>query len=221
MYREDLAHIHHLGFSEFARSAAPWVIELLRERNAKTIAELGCGTGILALALTQAGFAVHGFDVSPSMIAIARTTAPAARFDVASLHEAAIEPCDAVIAMGEVLNYAGFDAVRRRLHDLPAPLFVFDVAERGSYPAHDEHRSGGDDWSVIAIKDSDGTTLTRRILTFHADGRRDEEVHTLELFDRDELRSLLEQAGFRVTFRQSYGSRRLPKGHAVYIAVRS
>jgi SAM-dependent methyltransferase len=220
MYRDDLAWIHHAGFSEFAESAAPWVTELLRRRSAKKVAELGCGSGVLARELSQAGFDVHGFDISPSMIAFARETAPLARFEVASFAEAAIEPSDAVIAMGEVLNYAGLAALRTRLSSLPAPLLLFDVAERGSYPAYDEHRSGGDDWSVIAIKESDGTTLTRRVLTFRADGRRDEELHTLELFDRAELLSELRAAGFRVATRRSYGSRRLPRGHAVYIATR-
>ena len=42
---------------------------------------------------------------------------------------------------------------------------------------------------MIAIKDSDGEQLTRRVLTFRQfDGvtRRDEEVHTLELYDRED-----------------------------------
>ena len=220
MYRDDLARIHHLGFSEFAESAAPWILELLRKHDAKKVVELGCGSGILARALTRAGFDVHGYDVSPAMIALARETAPEATFDVASLDTAKMPPCDAVIAMGEVLNYAGLDALRQRLADFPARLFLFDAAERGAYPEHDEHRSGGDEWSVIAIKESDGSTLTRRVLTFLADGSRDEEVHTLELFDRAALISLLRSHGFRTTLRRSYGSRRLPRGHAVYVAVR-
>jgi len=220
MYRDDLAWIHHTGFSEFAESAAPGVIALLRKHAVRMVVEMGCGSGVLARELTGAGFEVHGFDASPSMIAIARETAPRARFDVARFDEAEIPPCDAIVAMGEVLNYGNFDAVRRLVAKAPARLLLFDVAERGSYPPYDERRVGGDDWSVIAIKESDGTHLTRRVLLFRADGRRDEEVHHLELYDRAALTAILRDHGFRVTIRRSYGTRRLPKGHAVYVATR-
>ena len=220
MYRDDLAYIHHAGFSEFAESAAPWVIATLRRHDVQSVVELGCGTGVLARALTHAGFAVHGFDLSPSMIALARETAPAACFDVGAF-DRQLPNCDAVVAMGEVLNYGTFDAVRTLIANAPARLLLFDVAERGAYPPYDEHRSGGDDWSVIAIKESDGTRLTRRVLTFRADGRRDEEVHALELYDRAALLELLRAHGFRATVRRSYGTRRLPKGHAVYLVIRA
>jgi 2-polyprenyl-3-methyl-5-hydroxy-6-metoxy-1,4-benzoquinol methylase len=218
MYGPDLAHIHHHGFSEFAEAAAPFVIAQLRKHEAKSVVEVGCGSGILARELTRAGFDVHGYDASPSMIAIARRTAPRARFDVARFRDVDAH-ADAVIAMGEVLNYGTFDDVRAFIASVQAKLLLFDVAERGAYPVHDEHRSGGDDWSVIAIKDSDGTHLTRRVLTFRADGRRDEEVHRLELYDRQELSALLRAHGFRVAVRRSYGARRLPKGHVLYVAV--
>ncbi len=216
MYRPDLAHIHHHGFSEFAESAAPFVIAQLRKHDAKSVVEVGCGSGILARALTNAGFDVHGYDASPSMIAIARKTAPRALFDVARFRDV-LAHADAVIAMGEVLNYGTLDDVRALLANVKTKLLLFDVAERRSYPPHDEHRSGGDDWSVIAIKESDGVHLTRRVLTFRDDGRRDEEVHRLELYDREELSALLRAHGFRVAVRRSYGARRLPKGHALYI----
>jgi SAM-dependent methyltransferase len=219
MYRDDLAWIHHQGFSEFAESAAPYVVALLRKHAVTSVVELGCGTGILARALTEAGMSVQGCDASPAMIAIARETAPEAAFSVAPFTQVHVR-CDAVVAMGEILNYGTLDDVRTLLTNVQARLFVFDIAERGAYPPHDERRSGGDDWSVIAIKESDGETLTRRVLTFRADGRRDEELHQLHLHDRSELRSLFREHGFRVQLRRSYGSRRLPPGHSVYVASR-
>lgn len=224
-YRRDLAWIHHAGFSEFAESAAPGLLEMLWSRGVAKglVVELGCGSGVLARELTRAGFDVHGFDPSPAMIALARETAPGATFDAGAAGEIEIPSCSAVIAMGEVLNYAGFDAVRRMIESArdATSLLIFDVAEAGAYPPHDERRVDGDDWSVIAIKESDGTRLTRRILTFRAvDGtmRRDEEMHELELYDRAALKALLRANGFSVTIRRSYRTRRLPKGHAVYVA---
>ena len=186
--------------------------------------DVGCGTGVLARELTLAGFDVLGFDASPAMIELARSTAPEARFEVASFETAELPSCDAIVAMGEVLSYGD---IRTFIPRAAAALrrdgvLLFDVAERHSYPAYDEQRLGGDDWSIIAIKESDGAKVTRRVLTFRNDGgetRRDEEVHELALYDRTELLALLRN-DFRVRVRRSYGRRRLPKGHTVYVCVR-
>ena len=221
-YGDDLAWIHHTGFSEFAVSAAPWLVKSLPRDG--LIVDVGCGSGVLARELTRAGFDVLGIDASPSMIELARRTAPNARFAVASFADFQIPPCSAVVAVGEVLNYEHRD-------DLPgffrraanAKMLVFDIAERGSYPPHDERRIGGDNWSVIAIKDSDGARLTRRVLTFrriNGTVRRSEEIHEMELYERDDVLQMLRDAGFAAHVRRSYGTWRLPKGHTVYIARR-
>jgi SAM-dependent methyltransferase len=226
LYGSDLAFVHHAGFSEFAESASIGVIETLWRHGIRggLIVDVGCGSGVLARELTHAGFDVLGFDASPSMIELARVTAPAAQFAIAPFAEASLPDSSAVVAIGEVLNYGTLEDVRRFVASVRAPLLLFDIAERDSYPPHDEHRTGGDDWTVIAIKDSDGSRLTRRVLTFREiDGevRRSEEVHELSLYDRAEMLALLRDAGFRVRVRRSYGSRRLPKGHAVYECVRA
>jgi SAM-dependent methyltransferase len=229
-YRRDLAWIHNTGFSEFAEAASAAVIDWLRAAGVDgLVIDAGCGSGIAARELSRAGFAVLGIDASPDMIALARTTAPAARFEVASFDRATLPSCSAIVAMGEVLNYGTLDGVRTFIRNAadasrPGGLLIFDIAERGAYPPHDERRIGGEDWSVIVLKDSDGTTLTRRVLTFReVDGvpRRDEEVHQLELYAREEMLAMLRERGFRVRVRRGYGKYRLPKGHAVYIAQRS
>jgi SAM-dependent methyltransferase len=217
-YRDDLAWIHHTGFSEFAESAAPW---LIRNLPRGLIVDVGCGSGVLARELTSAGFDVLGYDASPSMIALARETAPNARFEVGAFGDIDIPPCAAIIATGEVFNYGHRDQLASFVRRVRTKMMIFDIAERGSYPKHDERRTGGDDWSVIAIKDSDGERLTRRVLTFRRiDGeiRRSEEVHEMELYDRDDVKAMLRDAGFTVQTRRSYGTYRLPVGHNVYIA---
>jgi SAM-dependent methyltransferase len=229
MYRDDLAYIHDRGFTEFARNAAPGMIAILSRHGitSGTIVDAGCGSGVLARELTGAGFEVFGFDPSEAMIALARMNAPHARFEVESLETIALPPqCEAIVAVGEILNYGDAHSfIDKAAHAIRrGGLLLFDIAERGAYPPHDEVRTGGEDWSVIAIKDSDGVTLTRRVLTFRTvDGaiRRDEEVHALELYDRSELRARLQRAGFSVQIRRSYGTRRLPRGHAVYVGVRN
>ena len=228
LYDTDLAWIHHAGFSEFAESAAPGILAILAKRGVSngTIVDAGCGSGVLSHAFTKAGYDTIGFDASAAMIALARETAPGASFFVAGFADAALPSCDAIVAVGEVLNYATLAETKRFITNArtalrPGGMLLFDIAESGSYPLHDERRIGGDDWSVIVIKDSDGRHLTRRVLTFREVGgevRRSEEIHTLELYDRAEIVRLLRTAGFRVDVRRSYGTRRLPKGHAVYVS---
>jgi SAM-dependent methyltransferase len=85
-YEEDLAYIHHAGFTGFAEQAAVRILELLRERGIRSglVVELGCGSGVTARALTEAGYDVLGIDSSPAMVRLARRTAPLASFRVAT-----------------------------------------------------------------------------------------------------------------------------------------
>jgi SAM-dependent methyltransferase len=69
------------------------------------VVELGCGSGITARRLTDAGHDVLGIDQSAPLIALARERAPGARFTVGSFVTEPLPECDAVLAIGEVLNY--------------------------------------------------------------------------------------------------------------------
>ncbi|HEX7706391.1 MAG TPA: class I SAM-dependent methyltransferase [Thermoanaerobaculia bacterium] len=228
-YREELAWIHHSGFSEFSESAASGILELLQKAGIADglIVEMGCGSGILARELTAAGFEVAGFDASRAMIDLARRTAPLARFQIGAFGDVALPRCQGITAIGEVLNYGTLDDVRHFVAEAaralsPGGLLLFDAAEPDGYPPHEERRLGGDDWSVIVEKHREGKRLTRRIRTFRQrrdEIIRDEETHTLELYDRATLLTILREAGFRVRTRRSYGKRRLPRGHQVYVCI--
>ena len=218
-YDEDLAYIHHHGFREFIESAAPFVLETLWREDIRDglVIDVGCGSGILARELTRAGFSVLGIDASPSMIALARVTAPAARFTVASFEDAPLESCRAIVAIGEVLNHGDLRTfVTNAAHAIEAGgVLLFDAAETS---IDEERRIDGDDWSVILVKE--GTR--RRVITYRAHGdtmRRGEEAHTLQLHARADVLALL-RPHFTVQTRRSYGTRRLPPGHIVYVCTR-
>jgi 2-polyprenyl-3-methyl-5-hydroxy-6-metoxy-1,4-benzoquinol methylase len=229
-YREELAWIHHTGFSEFSESAAPGILEILWKAGIRDglIVEMGCGSGVLSRALTAAGFEVAGYDASRAMIDLARNTAPLARFQTGSFGHLALPRCHGITAIGEVLNYGTLENVSHFIAEAARALprggmLLFDAAEPEGYPPHDERRIGGEEWSVIVEKYREGNRLTRRIWTFRRVGNdviRDEETHTLELYDGTTLLTILREAGFRVRTRRSYGSRRLPPGHRVYVCVR-
>src|SRR5262245_43609273 len=59
VYRNDLAYIQHRGFSEFARSASPGLLNIFRRAGITTghVVDLGCGDGTWLRMLTQHGFA--------------------------------------------------------------------------------------------------------------------------------------------------------------------
>lgn len=236
-YREDLAHIHDAGFRDYALESAPGILEVLAGGGIREglVVDLGCGSGLWARELLDAGYRVLGVDISGAMIALARKSAPEAEFRVGSLFETDFPPCVAVTAVGEVLNYL-FDPANerdvlsrafRRVYEALAPggAFVFDIAEPGQAPPGEKVKdfTEGEDWVVIVEKEehAEPATLTRRIVTFRRVGehyRRDDEVHRLRLYRASEVAGDLRDAGFRVETMRAYGSYPLPENHAAFVA---
>ncbi|MBI1923237.1 class I SAM-dependent methyltransferase [Candidatus Poribacteria bacterium] len=50
----------------------PRIVQLLKDKGAKTVLDLGCGTGRHAVYFAQNGFSVSGLDNSPEGIEMAR-----------------------------------------------------------------------------------------------------------------------------------------------------
>jgi SAM-dependent methyltransferase len=192
------------------------------------VVELGCGSGIAASMLLDAGYEVFGVDQSEPLVRRARERAPGAEFVCGSLHDVALPSCVAVVAMGEILSYAGItDALLARVRDalVPGGLFVFDVATPGR--GSSRSWSSGDGWVVCAEALEEGDHLTRSIVSFRRvdDGswRRSDEVHRLTLYSPDVLVAALRDAGFEDArvLEDGYGPELdLPDGIAVLSATR-
>jgi SAM-dependent methyltransferase len=107
-YGPDQALIHDRAFGDLARRAAAYLRPLLDEAGLRhgTVVDLGCGSGILASILTDAGYDVLGVDVSQDMIELASANAPKASFRHGSLLDVELPAAVAVTAIGEALNYA-------------------------------------------------------------------------------------------------------------------
>ncbi len=235
-YRDDLAYVHDVGFGGFAADAAPWLLELLRSHALTdgVVVDLGCGSGIWARELSMAGYGVVGYDISEAMIAMAKKRVPRGEFHARPFLTARLRPCVAVTALGEVFNYL-FDRrnTLERLADFfsrihaalrPGGLFVFDVATPGREPTGQRQAfRQGSDWACMfeAREDSETRTLTRHVSTFRRVGtlyRRDDEVHRLRLYDRQEMTAALRDAGFRVQTVRDYGKAAFPPGYVGFIA---
>jgi SAM-dependent methyltransferase len=237
-YGPDLAHAHDRGFAELAEIAAERILALLRDRGLGPglVVELGCGSGRTARRLVEAGYDVVGFDSSAAMVALARRTAPAAHFETASFVDADLPACEAVIAVGEVLNYLfdptadGEKALARLFRRVraalrPGGLFVFDLAGPGRVPGPGPARAWreGGDWTVLTETEDDPRerTLTRRIATFRRTGdlyRRSDEVHRQRLYGSGQVLELLRGAGFRARVLKGYAGEPFAPGHRVYVA---
>ena len=226
-YDEDLAYTHDRGFGHVAEDAARYVLTLLPGHA--SVVELGCGSGITARRLTDAGHDVTGIDQSEALIALARERAPEARFTVGSFVTEPLPGCDAVLAIGEVLNYL-FDEgnTRAALPQLfaridaalrPGGLLLFDLAGPGVLRGDGRrHFSAGADWAVLVEYREQGDLLTRRITSFVERGagyRRSEEVHRQRLYRPAEILPLLRASGF--TARNTRGYSPGP-GRNVYLA---
>lgn len=240
-YKEDLAFIHDVGFSDYALKSAPNILKIFHEYKIQTglslVVDLGCGSGLWAEELSSANYQVFGIDISHAMIKIARQRVPDAEFLVGSLFQAEIPSCNAVTSIGECLNYL-FDVennhqtILKLFHRIysalkPGGVFIFDIAEPGQVTPGISHQAftEGEDWTVLVEKEEnrEQQTLIRRIISFRKVGeyfRRNEEIHRLRLYKATDIAEHLHQVGFQVQTTSNYGDYQLPKAHVAFIALK-
>jgi len=239
-YQEDLAYIQAVAFGDLAKGAMPAVIERLRATpiRVRRVVDVGCGAGISTRALVDAGFDTVAIEPSASLLAIARNTAPGARFKLGSVHEVALEPCEALLALGEPLTYHGPDMdADARLHAFceraaraltPGGLMIFDLIEAEGAPLDARGWSSGDDWAILyeAREDRAARRITRHIETFRSKAagttgyRRSREVHDACTFEIREVKRWLEGAGFSVETADRYGAYALAPRRRAFFATR-
>jgi SAM-dependent methyltransferase len=231
VYRNDLAYIQHHGFSDFARSASPGLLNIFRRAGITTghVVDLGCGDGTWLRMLTQNGFAATGIDQSSSLVHYARKHAPKALVKVRSVHQAAFDSCDAITALGEVLSYRSgrtrsveLSRIFQRAHSAlrPGGLFVFDLLVTGRRMEYEAWRTGPA-WAVLVRVREEPGRLVRQIVTFRKTGRsyrRDREEHVLSVSSTRVILAELRRVGFVARTSPAYGKFRLPPRRIAFIA---
>jgi SAM-dependent methyltransferase len=242
-YGPDQALLHHVDCGRLAGWAGGYLVGQLRRAGLRggTVVDLGCGSGILARVVSEAGYDVYGVDISPAMIELARTEAPAAEFHHGSVFDTPIPPAVAVTATGEVLNYAADRrAGHATLRDLaqrvaaslvPGGIFLFDLSTPGRNASEEVRRQWHDreDWTLYmeAREDRAEQVLDRHITIFRRSGpdsyRRTDERHVLRLFDPDQVVADLAEAGLDTEILDGYPSDRPTAptaGWSVFVARR-
>jgi ubiquinone/menaquinone biosynthesis C-methylase UbiE len=127
---DSLGKDYETAFAGFTaqREEAEWLANEL-PANARVL-DVGCGTGRpVTEVLAAAGHRVTGYDVSPTMIGIARTQIPGATFDVADLRilDQPASSWDAVVVCYSLLQLtrAEIDAALAKFADWLAPSGIF------------------------------------------------------------------------------------------------
>jgi SAM-dependent methyltransferase len=115
--------------------AANYLVSLTKRYNpkAKTVLELGCGSGSILKVLTK-HYSCEGIDLSSEMLKIARDKAPRAtlhrgditNFDLKRRFDVIICPFD---TLNHVISFKGWCSVFRNAHKHlnPGGVFIFDI----------------------------------------------------------------------------------------------
>lgn len=234
-YAEDLALIHHTGFAGFAQEAASGVLALLQGSGIRQglVVDLGCGSGLWARALLDAGFEVLGVDYSPAMIELARGVAPEARYLVSSFYEVDLPSCAAVTALGEGFTYMAAQDPREALPLFlprvygaldPGGVLLFDMILRSEQePMRYRRVHEGAGWQIETevIEEPALSLLTRHITTrrqVEGAERITQETHRVRTFSSSELERMLQSCGFEVEMHRRYGAMDLPPQRLAFLA---
>lgn len=170
-----------------------------------TALELGCGTGVIAVALALAGVPVWAFDSSRQLVGLAAERANALRLRPGSLRLEQADPRElrlerrfsfVYVPSSALLLLPGPDDVlavlaTAREHLSPAGGFAFDVRQPPQRYDDPFPRSAAE-WRLILAR--------RPHLRARANGGRPGSVHRLQLLDPsvDELDRALETTGLAV-----------------------
>ena len=219
IYREDLAYVHDAGFRGLAQAAAAYLLERFdtAPRPITRILDIGCGSGITTRMFADAGFSVVGIEPSAAMINLARKAAPYAEFIQNSAYEIELPNCDAIVAIGEVLNYHSepkradelirkfFQSARAALSS--GGLLVFDVVTSGEPSLDARSRTAGEGWTILCrtTEDKAARTITREIETLRAN-RYTHECHLIRALDAAQIWGWLTKLGFDVEINKTYGA---------------
>jgi SAM-dependent methyltransferase len=211
---------------DYAREV-PAIAAMLRRLNpgARTVLDVGCGTGEHARRLAAEGFGVDGIDLDPVFIRIAADKHPAGTFTVADMSDFHLgRTYDAVLCLFSSIGYVRtlerLEATLRCFHEhlgaggviLLEPWFPPGFMTDG-FTARNEAQGDG-----VRITRSARTEIGGRISRLHFDYeisdargvRHASEVHELGLFTVAEQLAAFERAGLQARFEPAgFGDRGL------------
>src|SRR3954462_5199985 len=235
-YRADLAKVHHLGFARHADNTAPGVLALLEPVRAREglVLEVGCGTGLLARHLLDAGLRVIATDASPAMIELAGEVVPdAVELRVLALPDDPLPQVDAIVSVGHVLSYLDDAAQLKRAFDRlgaalrPAGVLAGDLCDLSFGQARRDappYAQVTDEWAIVTRYELPRPDQFVREITTFVRGdddpwRRDDERHENVLVDTGVVPGWLAPHGIDAEVRTAFGTEELPDGLKVIVGL--
>ena len=220
LYNSGFAQLYNARWAGFAGSVAPRIQDFFERtqicKKPRTVLDICCGTGQLALHFLDQGYTVMGIDISPAMLEHAQEnyqsyidtgqakfmTGDAADFNIDGSFELAISTYDALNHLPDMAALAGcFRSTYAVLND--GGWFIFDL----------NTRRGLRQWTGMSVQDMDDLTLITRGVAVAADDRmythitgfvrqedgrytRVDQTAFNSVFDLDAVASLLRDTGF-------------------------
>jgi SAM-dependent methyltransferase len=198
--------------------------------EAKTLLDLGCGTGQHDILLTDLGYSVTGVDQSEDMISMARLKKSSADFIQGDIHDLVLDKqFDVVVALFHVMSYQtgdldlkkAFQAVRRHLN--PGGIFFFDCWY-GPGVLHDPpvvrlKRIENDHYKIIRFAEPAHRIADKvvevhyQILVINKNGntvREFSEVHNMRYLNAQDIKSLMGSIGMAQKASLRWMSRDMP-----------
>jgi len=196
---------------------ADYIVEIFKRRRThpKLIADLGCGTGSFCLEMAKRGYEMIGIDKSAEMLSCAKQKAVENGADILFLNQDMTSfelygTVDAITCLMDSVNYVLYKWDLKKLFRLvmnylnPGGLFIFDI--NSPYKFENIFNSNvfcetGSEISYIWQNFYDRSSrICRFDLTFFAREndlyRRFDEVHYERAYEPEELREMLNEAGF-------------------------
>lgn len=216
------AYEHSADFYDLLYSAgkdygreAEHISELIRARSpdARTVLDVGCGTGAHARALLDLGYEVDGIDVEADFVALASKKCPEGRFWTADMRTMEVdEPYDAVTCLFSSIGYVvTVDALEQAVQRMTQALRPGGVLLVDPWFAPDEMDHG----HVVVLHAEDGERSVVRMSRTAIEGtvsrlefeylvgtreglERRSESHELGLFTVEQMTAAFERAGLGV-----------------------
>jgi ubiquinone/menaquinone biosynthesis C-methylase UbiE len=210
----------------------------------RSMVDLGCGTGTVAVDFAGEGIDVQGLDASKAMIREAREKTSAeglsCRFSMGDMRDFLLpEPVDLITCNYDSLNYLltareiqqVFGRVRRHLR--PGGLFVFDLNTpyglKTEFPMLARELEGGEcylAWTTRYISRQGRSALTMTFFVRERDGRyrRYEEEHVERGYPNAKIIEWLRKEGLDLVAARDWRRGRRPHARSrriLYVARRS
>ena len=187
---------------------------LADELDARTVIDLGCGTGSLTVTYARDGRSVTGIDPSAAMLDVARHRAggeqvawvlgDASAIEATRKADLAVMTGNAIQALGPAQFDEAVEAVAGALR--PGGVFAFETRNpadraweewaREEPTIRDTEHGPLREWLEIAPPGQDGTVRMRCHSLFESTGERVTELMELTFRDRHTLTNALTAAGF-------------------------